>query len=222
MRRDAKSWQGYVLEDYDHVDFAPGALVLDTGFGAGRQLAELAARGCRAIGIEVSWELGRRSAAEGHRVLLARGEALPFRAGSFDGVVCKVVLPYTDEERVIAEIARVLRPGAASELSVHGVGYYVRHLLLSRLPKRRIYALRTIANTWLYRTMRRRWSLGDTIYQSMSMLARYFGRNELGIVRLTYSRRFLALPVFVCIRVRKLGGAPVASSSVVPTAEVLG
>ena len=44
--------------------------------------------------------------------VLARGEELPFRAGSFDAVLALSVLKYLPEpRRFVAEAARVLRPG---------------------------------------------------------------------------------------------------------------
>ena len=61
----------------------------------------------------------------------------------------------------VHEIARVLRRGAAWELSAHGLGYHLRSLLLSPLP-RRVYAARTILTTLVYRLTGSRWLLGTT------------------------------------------------------------
>ena len=36
-------------------------------------------------------------------------------------------MSYTDERKVMAEISRVLCPGAKVELCVHGLGYYVNY-----------------------------------------------------------------------------------------------
>lgn len=168
-------WTGYLL-DVDLTDFPVGARVLDLGCGGGAQLGGLAARGCIPIGADI-----RLLVKPGF--VCAAAEALPFRDGTFDGVVCKVMLPYTDERRALAEIARVLRAGGTCRLSGHGLGYYVRYLLCGRLLER-IYAARTIVNTWLYRLTNRR-LVGDTLYQSP---------RRLPVDALS---RFLGLPVFI-------------------------
>lgn len=59
---------------------------------------------------------------EGLLNVVAAGEALPFRSEVFDLVVCTQVLNYSaDPFRMIAEIHRVLKPGAALFLSVPGI-----------------------------------------------------------------------------------------------------
>lgn len=53
--------------------------------------------------------------------VLCVGEALPFRAGSFDGVLASQVLPVVEDPfAVCAEIARVTRPGGRVFVSCHG------------------------------------------------------------------------------------------------------
>jgi SAM-dependent methyltransferase len=59
---------------------------------------------------------------EGLLNVVAVGEALPFQSEVFDLVVCTQVLNYSPEPfRMIAEIHRVLRPGAALFLSVPAI-----------------------------------------------------------------------------------------------------
>jgi SAM-dependent methyltransferase len=201
-----ESWAGFVLNGYDSADFAVGGRILEIGFGAGKELMQLAARGCYPIGVELNRELAKNVIADKIPAVIARAEQLPFRTNSFDGVISKVMLPYTDEEKVVAEIGRVLRPGCECDLVAHGLGYYLAYLLVSRMPRRRIYALRTIVNTWLYRVTRLRW-IGDTIYQSISRLRCCFHRNRLQIIRHTHTRVFCGVPVFIYLRVRKLSPA---------------
>ncbi len=113
-------------------------------------------------------ELAARGRAAGYAVSRAKAEALPFRDGTLDGLVCKVVIPYTDEARAIAEVARVLRPGAVAHVSYHGLGYYLRYLFMDKNWKRRVYAARVLVNTAVYAITGRRLPgfLGDTLYQS--------------------------------------------------------
>lgn len=199
-------WSGYLSGDFPFADFAPGSRVLDVGFGTGEQMRRLRARGCRAIGLEYDGGLARRGGAAGLAVCRAAAERLPIRSGSLDGLICKVVIPYTDEAGAIAEFARVLRPGGVARISYHGLGYSLYYLLTERDWKRRVYGLRTIVNTTLYRLTRRRlpgfW--GDTIYQSPSRLQAYYRAAGLALVQAHPSPTFAGAPVFIYHVVEKV------------------
>src|SRR4051794_29710991 len=89
-------WADFIVRDYTFADYPPGARVLDVGFGTGEQMRRLAAAGCQAVGLELDLALAARGRAGGLDVCRAVAEALPFATASFDGVICKVVIPYTD------------------------------------------------------------------------------------------------------------------------------
>jgi 2-polyprenyl-6-hydroxyphenyl methylase/3-demethylubiquinone-9 3-methyltransferase len=103
----------------EELGLAPvGLHVLDIGCGGGLLAEEFARLGCAVIGVDPS----RRSlvAARAHAASqglgvgyhCATGEALPFADESFDVVYCCDVLEHVnDVPQVIAETARVLRPG---------------------------------------------------------------------------------------------------------------
>jgi SAM-dependent methyltransferase len=198
-------WSGYIADDFSFIDFAPGSRVVDVGFGAGEQMRKLLARGCRTFGVEYSGALaagGRQAALD---VCRAAAEQLPFRSESVDGLICKVVVPYTDESQAVAEFARVLRPGGVARLSYHGLGYSLRYVLTDPNWKRRVYGLRTIVNTALYSVAGRRlpgfW--GDTIYQSSRRLRRYYAANGLTLREEHPAARFAGGPVFIYHVVKK-------------------
>jgi ubiquinone/menaquinone biosynthesis C-methylase UbiE len=200
-------WDGYIVDDYDFVGFQSRGRVLDVGCGPGAQLAGIAARGSNAIGIDLDRQSLRKCRGEGLRVLCGAAETLPLRDASMDGVICKVVLPYTDEKRVFAEIARVLTVQGEARFCFHGSGYYLRYLLVAPSFKLRFYGLRSLVNTWLYGACGARLPsfLGDTVYQSRRRLRSYYvGRNLIPIDEVA-GPTFLGFPVFIYQTVRKAG-----------------
>ena len=95
-----------------------GLRVLDVGCGGGLLTEEFARLGCTVTGLDPSQEslaaARAHAATQGLAVGYHRGtgEALPFVADSFDVVYCCDVLEHVNDLRqVIAETARVLKPG---------------------------------------------------------------------------------------------------------------
>jgi SAM-dependent methyltransferase len=192
-------WGAYVLEEFAFEDYPAGARVLDIGTGDGGWLGALAENGCRAVGLDPLVADLQRARARGLAVVCGVAEHLPFRTAAADGVVCKVVMPYTDEARALAEIARVLRRGGRLLVQYHGLGYYARYVVHGPSVGRRLYGLRTIANTIVYRLTGRRlpgW-LGDTIFQSRGRLRAYYERYGLTVLADPAAPKFAGLPVFI-------------------------
>ncbi len=95
-----------------------GKRVLDLGCAGGFMAEALAARGAEVTGIDPAAkaiEAARAHAAQtGHQIRydVGVGEALPYHDAGFDAVVCVDVLEHVqDLAQVLAEVARVLRPG---------------------------------------------------------------------------------------------------------------
>ncbi len=95
-----------------------GKMVLDLGCAGGFMAEALAARGAHVTGIdpaEGAIAAARAHArAQGLRISydVGVGEALPYDTASFDAVVCVDVLEHVaDLNKVLAEVARSLRPG---------------------------------------------------------------------------------------------------------------
>jgi len=103
---------------YQRLGIAPGTRLLDVACGAG-QIALIAARaGAEVTGCDIAtnWidQARLRAAAEGLKITFEEGdaEALPYEDGQFDAVVSMFGAMFAPQhELVIAECARVLKPG---------------------------------------------------------------------------------------------------------------
>jgi 2-polyprenyl-6-hydroxyphenyl methylase/3-demethylubiquinone-9 3-methyltransferase len=100
-----------------HIDWA-GAEVLDLGCAGGFMAEALAAKRAAVSGIDPAAEAIKaarvHARSEGHDLQydVGVGEDLPYAANRFDAVVCVDVLGHvSDLVQVLAEVARVLRPG---------------------------------------------------------------------------------------------------------------
>ncbi len=198
-------WEPYELPEFDFTAGVSSSHVLDVGSGDGAILRRIVERGGTGVGLEPSLQVKEEIVSPSLRFVRGYAEHLPFENGTFGAVVCKVVLPYTEERACIAEIARVVRTGGTVALSGHGLGYFLRYLLTPPDWKHFVYAGRTIVNTWVYRITGRRLPgfLGDTVYQSQNRLKELLRRNELDVVESPESPRFAGALVFTYMRAVK-------------------
>ena len=218
------SWAEYALDGRVNADywrserfyarFAPGAFVVDVGCGNGWLLNEVVGRGCRGVGTEVYDALVEQTRARGCEAVRAPAEALPLAAGSADGAIFAGVLPFTDEDAALSELARVLRPGGGLEAYYLGPGYGLRDLLLGRTLRKRYYGARGLVNMLLQAVTGRKLpgKYGDVAYVTAGRLAALYARHGFVLHTHTPSPTFLGLPVFIYHAANRGGGVAAAAA----------
>jgi SAM-dependent methyltransferase len=148
------SYAPWMAEVLDYAG-ARGLRVLDVGCGQGIDLAQYAAAGSLATGIDLTprhVELARRHlAARGlyGEVLEGDAEGMPFAEGSFDRVSSNGVLHHTSRmAAALNEIWRVLRPGGEVRIIVYNrnsLHYWVEQVLAQGILKGKLLAERSMA-----------------------------------------------------------------------------
>lgn len=190
-----EEWDGFLADasrgasTLEAVEGMRAELVLDIGCGAGQELIPLVERGALGIGIDPAPEIGRAPWGERRsRVAFTRGiaEQLPFRANTFDVIICRVALPYMDNRVALAEMARVLRSGGRLLLKIHAAPYYwnkFRQGIARRDPKFSIHAVRVLLAGALYHVLgvQVRKVISNETFQSEWLLRRELARSGMSI-----------------------------------------
>lgn len=126
------------VQEVDHVVAAlgllPGERVLDVGCGTGRHAIELAGRGLRVHGVDISRRFVDIARSRGSLATFERGDArsLAFD-GEFDAVICLcqgafgMMTADGDDAVVVAGMARALRSGGRLALSAFNAYFAVKY-----------------------------------------------------------------------------------------------
>ncbi len=119
--------------DFDRLGLLEGDRLLDLGCGAGRHAFEAHRRGAHVVALDPSdveapavaglmaamREAGEAPPSAAGTAVTGDGLALPFADATFDRIVAAEVLEHVvDDQRAIAELARVLRPGGTLAVTV--------------------------------------------------------------------------------------------------------
>src|SRR5581483_2726123 len=107
---------GYSRTLYDalgELGFAPGWHVLDVACGNGLASEPLLQRGMSVTGIDISEPMLEKARARVPQAEFVRGaaESLPFGRAEFHAAICAQAIHWMDQEKALAEMARVVRPG---------------------------------------------------------------------------------------------------------------
>jgi ubiquinone/menaquinone biosynthesis C-methylase UbiE len=201
LRREWELFEGDPVRaraSLEAVGGGPVSHVLDVGCGAGQELLPFVReRGAYGVGVDIAPDAGLAgrtlytTRAHGAQVvfLRAEAEALPFAHASFDVVVCRLALPYTDNARALSEMARVLRAGGVLLLKIHHPRYYLgeaAEALAALSPLTFVHAARVLAAGTLYRITGRQTRsklVSPETFQTEAMLRRELERVGLKIRR---------------------------------------
>jgi SAM-dependent methyltransferase len=172
----------------DSVRHLPVARVLDVGCGGGQEMIPFGEAGASCVGIDIQPDgprFGRRMYQQHHprvpvHFLVAEAERIPCVSRTFDLVLCRVAIPYTDNRQALREMARVLKPGGVLLLKTHHVRYYVRKFLdgvRRRSPLFSIHALRVLFSGLIFQLTGRQ--PGGSVLLRESYLTERMLRREL-------------------------------------------
>lgn len=117
---------------FDALQLEPGRTLVDVGCGTGRHARAFAARGVRAVGIDLSAGLLAAAADGVGAWIQADARCLPLHDGVADAVmsVCQGGFGITPggDAQVFAEMVRVLRPGGRLALTAFSLPFAARWL----------------------------------------------------------------------------------------------
>lgn len=108
--------------------------ILDIGCGIGQLfVASPRIHGKRLVGFDIDSDCLAYGQRQFNYITYVNGSAerLPFQAGSFDLLVSRVSLPYTDIRRSLCEANRVLRVNGRIWFTLHSFSMTIRHLMES-------------------------------------------------------------------------------------------
>ncbi|HUY95825.1 MAG TPA: class I SAM-dependent methyltransferase, partial [Terracidiphilus sp.] len=115
-----------------------GERILDLGCGDGQLTAKLAATGASVTGVDASLSMVEAARARGIAADHAQAEQLPYPDGAFDAVFSNAALHWVrGQDAMLAEVRRVLRPGArfVAEMGGHGNIAAIRVAFLAVLAR---------------------------------------------------------------------------------------
>ena len=116
----------------------PGERILDLGCGDGQLTLRLSSSGAQVAGIDASPEMVASARVRGVQAEVGNAEALPYPDAAFDAVFSNAALHWVrDQEAMLAQVHRVLRPGGrfVAEMGGHGNIAAIRVAFLAALAR---------------------------------------------------------------------------------------
>lgn len=116
----------------------PGEHILDLGCGDGQLTERIAATSAVVVGVDASAHMAEAARARSLAVDHASAESLPYPDGGFDAVFSNAALHWVrDQDAMMAEVHRVLKPGGrfVAEMGGHGNIAAIRVALMAVLAR---------------------------------------------------------------------------------------
>jgi SAM-dependent methyltransferase len=116
----------------------PGEKILDLGCGDGQLTQRIAATGADVLGVDASADMVRAARERGIVADLGDAQQLPYADQTFDAVFSNAALHWVrDQDAMIAQIDRVLKPGGrfVAEMGGHGNVAAIRVALMAVLAR---------------------------------------------------------------------------------------
>jgi len=137
----------------DLLDPKPGERILDAGCGEGSLAEEIARRGARVVGVDLSREMVRACRARGIEADVASVTDLPF-AEEFDAVFSNAVLHWVPEAKTaVRNIAKALKPGGRFVCEFGGAGNVTQIVAAMREVFARHPEFGVFENPWYFPTV---------------------------------------------------------------------
>jgi SAM-dependent methyltransferase len=171
----------------------PGSMVLDLGCGAGQTLIA-AYPDQTTFGLDVDHsilKLGSKLSRD-VRFCCGKAEELPYRDDTFDLVIARVSLAYTEIERSLHEASRVLKPGGRLWMTLHPW-----HLPLRMAQhgnwRGRLFFLYVVANSLSLHYLGKEFSLMGKreSFQTRSGMVRLLKKCGFGDICITRDKHFV-------------------------------
>ena len=135
-----------------------GTRILDLGCGPGKELSHLGVGETPELVSCDPLPVFNRQAFPDRRFVQATGEHLPFRAESFESVLCLLSLPYMHIPTALREANRVLIRGGRLFASVHPLSFTWHELRRSRSFGATLYRLFVIVNGIYFHATGKAWT----------------------------------------------------------------
>ena len=126
---------GGVLE---WLDAKPAESILDLGCGDGQLTQRIASTGAHVIGVDTSLEMVGAARSRSVQADEGSAESLPYPSASFNAVFSNAALHWVrDQDAMICEVRRVLKPGGrfVAEMGGHGNIAAIRVALMAVLAR---------------------------------------------------------------------------------------